>query len=144
MLYVVESLLICAINLVVIHVIIHSILVGNMPYKSYKNAKKHARIIVSSQSWGNRITQIYVRSYITKFVKWYRTYMTLKIVSILLWLLLCFVVILLNNGGRMEDIKLFYKVIMASEVGISLFLCSRFGWLDRRTMYEKDCGNNVG
>lgn len=132
------------VNLVAIHVIINSILVGNMPYKSYKSAKKYARIIVSSQSWVNRITQVYVRSYITKFIKWYRAYMTLKIVSILLWLLLCFVMIVLNNGYRVDDIKLFFKVIMASEVGIMLFLCSRFGWLDRRTSYEKDCGNDVG
>jgi len=141
MLYLLESFLVCLLNLVACHMIIHSILVGNMPFKNYKSAKLHARTITSSQSVGSRITQMYVKRYITKFTGWYKAYMLLKLVSVLLWLTLCVMMCFLNTNSRIDNDDLAFKGIIALEIVLLLFLCSRFGWLDRRTSFEKDCGN---
>lgn len=78
--YIGAALLILAICEGALYDVVFSILVGNMPNKSYKNAKKHAREIRAKQSVWARMTQTYIGEYTKKFSWQYKMYMAMKMI----------------------------------------------------------------
>jgi len=117
-------------NLIFIHDMIYSILLGNM--KSKRHRYRNAREIAHQYRFIERMGQGYIRQYITKYVKAYERWMIFKRIHVAWMFLSPFLVLLLFYllPERSElVIQIRFAIWLATFIIINFCFCGR----DRRT-----------
>lgn len=138
--YIVESVSFFSASMLALHGIIFSILVSNMEHKSYKNARKKAEAISKAQTNWAQLTQNYIKGYIKKFGKMFRFYMFLKVFMLVFFLCSLFVLMFVAIEFGFDSTLYLWRVKTVVDIVILTFLLSHFGWRDRKTRYDRDCG----
>lgn len=125
----------CVLSVCLVHRLINDMFIASLPGNFGKAVKKTWKI-KSEYSLPQRISQKYIAKYVAdKYKKDYRIYMYIK-VGIVVYYVIAFLA-LLYSGSDERKVALVWRIIMAINTPITLFLILQFD-TDHRSKYTRN------